>query len=69
VTRSLAALRARLAGAAGGDEQPLFEVAVELSAPAVALTPGLGAIQQAVNAAVKQARPPRSHSTLPVLSR
>ena len=57
VKSSFAALRQRLVGwpdASGA--LPLFEVAVELSVPAVALSPPLATIQRAVNAAIKQVR-------------
>ena len=56
VKNSFAALRQRLFCAEPGDMHPLFEVAVELSVPAVALSPPLPTIQQAVNSAIKQAR-------------
>ena len=55
VKNSFAALRQRLF-AAEPDTHPLFEVAVELSVTAVALSPPLATIQQAVNSAIKQAR-------------
>ena len=54
--RSFAALRQRLFSAKPDDAHPVFEVAVELSVPAVALSPPLATIQQAVNSAIKQAR-------------
>lgn len=56
VKNSFAALRQRLFCTEPGDTHPLFEVAVELSVPAVALSPPLPTIQQAVNSAIKQAR-------------
>lgn len=56
VKNSFAALRQRLFCAEPHDRHPLFEVAVELSVPAVALSPALPTIQQAVNSAIKQAR-------------